>query len=76
MDSAQGHSRVEWCRIGRVARILLTNFVYRKAPNPSVFVILHHMRDCEGFIEEMIRAEGMATGAIQHHHPVGSSMIT
>ncbi len=39
-------------------------FVY----NPSVFVILHHMRERNGFTEKMIREEGMATGGIQHHN--------
>ncbi len=34
------------------------NFLYRKARNPSVFVILHHiMRERDGFIEK-----------IQHHN--------
>jgi hypothetical protein len=37
-------------------------FVY----NPSVFVILHYMREHNGFIEEMIREEAMATCGI---HP-------
>jgi hypothetical protein len=39
-------------------------FVY----NPSVFMILHYMRERNGFIEEMIREEGMAIGGIQHHN--------
>ncbi len=33
------------------------NFVYRKARNPSVFVILHHMRERDVFIDK-----------IQHHN--------
>jgi hypothetical protein len=39
-------------------------FVY----NPSVFVILHYMREHNGFIKEMIREEAMATCGIQHHN--------